>query len=227
MLNSSTFEKEITERYEKAINPDLLKVQLRKIRDKAEVIRDYYNENLTEKYETVKSVLEKRDRNLKGGNFHSLDEDRGVIEVLDYYVSAIHFGVDDTSLNREFLSHELSKLRKDEIVPPFNYPSINHQLATISQILIDFAESFNLFNINVFTDRNNSKKGGEKSKRLPDPAIDVMKELISKLGHTTIAVDSLFALAEGHKLVYCEGKNKGKAVTKAWIKKHLPKFKVR
>lgn len=140
LFSIQQFKKEITERYEKAVNLDLLKSQLTKIRNKAELLRDYYNENLTVKNETVKSDLEKHDANFKSGNFNKLKDNKGVIEVLDYYVSAIHFGVDDMGVNQEFLNYEFSKTQKDKTSLTFNYPSNNHQLASVCQILIDFIE---------------------------------------------------------------------------------------
>lgn len=113
-------------------------------------------------------------------------------------------------------------------------------MEVFEELIFEFRQSFpkdgsRVDGVNYFDDLiqqliskyNKHKKGGENSKRLPDPAIEGLKELIKKLGHTTIAVDSLFALAEGHNLVYSKGRIEGKAVTKAWIKKHLKKFKIR
>jgi hypothetical protein len=150
LFNIQRFKSEITNRYESAVNLNLLRNQLTEIWNKAAAIRDFYNENLTDK--KVSWILEKFDVDY----YNKMKEHGGVVEVLDHYVRTVHFGVDTLSINRKFLPRELCERRNDdETERPFNYVSNNRQLANICQTLVTFIEGSTILKKDKPTQKGN------------------------------------------------------------------------
>lgn len=144
-LNVQGFKSEITKRFESAKNLVLLQSQLIEIKKRAETVRDFYNDNLTDRNPLISQLREKYKSDFESGRFELTKLNRGVVELSHYYVSCIHFGVESIDKNKRYIRDA-----------DFNYLTDNHQLAEVCQALISFIDKFGFEQDNK-TGKNNDE----------------------------------------------------------------------
>lgn len=134
LLNVQEFKKHITSRFENASNHTLINSELLKIKAKAQIAIDYYNENLTSKNSIVKDFLIEQQRPI-AERINSLNKYAAVVTVGNYYVDSVYFGADRGSMNQNS-SHISNR--------PYWYWAYNFFLATVCQQVVDFIDNFKL-----------------------------------------------------------------------------------
>ncbi|MEI8048917.1 MAG: hypothetical protein WCI92_16160, partial [Bacteroidota bacterium] len=134
LLNLHFYKQVFTDRYENTTNHELLFIQLFEIREKAIVVRDYFNENLTVNNPLIREYNENRDKlpfeeSADLSDFHS-----AVVTVCDYHLGEIYLGCKDIEFNKGKIYKNYS----------FHYMSYNFLFAQFCEGLIAFIDKFSL-----------------------------------------------------------------------------------
>jgi hypothetical protein len=142
LFNLQSYKTEFSKQYGTNYNNSLLLTELIKIRKKAIEVRNYYNENLTNKSKIVHEYLEKAQSLKVHESIDFIHSHHAVVLILNYCIYYIFLGTDRIHLN-ESKSYSC------------NYMSNNYELANICQYIIDFIDEFEIENKQ--TTNNNSK----------------------------------------------------------------------
>ncbi|MCD4794824.1 MAG: hypothetical protein K8R54_16430 [Bacteroidales bacterium] len=132
LFNLQNFKKIITERYENTNNLNLLKNQLNKIKQEAEIAIDLYNKKLTKGTKKVEEFNNFRNL-LINGKTKLFRKHSAVLFVDNYQIFHLIFGSNRLTVDKNFNKSDYS----------FNYSSNNYELAFICQSVIDFIDYFN------------------------------------------------------------------------------------
>lgn len=139
LFNLHSFKADFTNRFENTNDPTLIKNQLLTLHKKATEVRDFYNNNLTNKNKIVIDYLKINDLPFSEQK-EKMEQHSTTIIISDYYINAICF--DNGGVNRW--------KKKDY---EFRYFFDNGYLALICQNIIDF---FFLFEKSIKKDESRS-----------------------------------------------------------------------
>jgi len=132
LLNLHLYKKVFTDRYENTNNHALLHSQLTEIRGKAIIVRDYYNEYLTDQNLIVKEYFEKKALSSFEESADLTEAHSAVITVNNYQIGEIYLGCSKSNFKRAKNIPDYS----------FSYMGENMLFARFCQNLIDFIDRF-------------------------------------------------------------------------------------
>jgi|GEM_PF-7125597 len=147
LLNIQSYKGEFTQRYENAQNTTLLRNQLSKIRNKAIVVRDFYNKNLSTSGIIATNFYNQSNEIYNNAKLHYdfMKSHQALVLVNeDYFISGVYYGCDHSYLD------------VDNFVPlpdRYRYVYLGHNilLAEYCQSLIDFVDDLSVIKIDANT----------------------------------------------------------------------------
>lgn len=178
LYNIEEYKFHFTERFENAHNNIAVKNELIDVYEKAVILRDYFNENLTDRNPIVQKFLD-----LKEGNLFVTPEMRS------YYFMRIvvdNYNPQDILFGEETITNEF---QDDWTLREYNYQSDNRQLAEFCKNLIEFIDKFNLTEISIPKD-DLEVKGINSSQNSKEPFETDMPKNIDISTYTII--DKMF-----------------------------------